>query len=289
MAVSILIANWNGGEVIELCIESILKRTRYIPYEILVFDSSGIGSREREYLLKQKEAGRIKLITEEKRHQHGAGLRILIKNCSTKWICLLDSDVEVLSDDWLKILFAQIKTNNDLGVAKIEPAKVLIAPNGKDEVGSAPLFAPYCMLLNLPIYKEIMDPDDWEENLILPGKWIYENCWDVSPLKFVRILLDVGWKLTETIVKLGLGNRMHPTPPGFWKTKLKHYEAISHGTDHVYGKAAQDVKRKDIHEALINLRKEVNQDEEKRKGEPPKKLARCGPAKDRRVNNRLGT
>ena len=54
--ISILIASFRGGIATELCIESILKRTQYPDYKIVVYDSSGPG-KDKDYLEKQEKDG----------------------------------------------------------------------------------------------------------------------------------------------------------------------------------------------------------------------------------------
>ena len=104
LTVSILIANYQGHEAIELCIESILKRTQFDSYKIMVMDSSPEDSPDKAYLRRQRDRGKIGLLESERKLGHGTALTQLLKHCDAEFACLLDSDCEILMSDWLAVL-----------------------------------------------------------------------------------------------------------------------------------------------------------------------------------------
>ena len=106
---SILISSWCGHKAIELCIESILKRTNYKAYQIIVCDSSSPYGPDRKYLTNHKEKGNIELLESDVRLQHGQALWRLLSYCKTDLACILDSDSEILSSDWLEKFTSQIQ------------------------------------------------------------------------------------------------------------------------------------------------------------------------------------
>jgi len=261
--ISILVANWHGGEAIELCIESILKRTtKGVRYKIYVLDSTGEGSREREYLKKQRDIGNIRLVTKEVRMEHGEALKVLLKECNSLLACFLDSDIEVLHKDWLLDLIKLVQTPKDLGVAKFEPAGAAFNQRGEWE-WIAPTFRPFCMLLNLRLYNNIAQKNDWDWGVCkvedYPCPKLFKN---FRPPDKGIVFLHMAFFFSEKIIFFNKHNlRMHDTPPGFWETKIRHYESLSHPEDDINGEEGQRHKRKLIHEALLRLRAEKRKDE----------------------------
>ena len=144
MTTSILIANYQGHEAIELCIESILKRTKNSDYKIIVMDSSPQDSSDRKYLEFQRDKNNIELMESEVKLGHGAALARLLKRCDTGFACLLDSDCEIFQGDWLSVLVNKIKNINDLGVARFRFGGV-----AADHHCIAPVYWPCVMLLNV--------------------------------------------------------------------------------------------------------------------------------------------
>ena len=151
---SILIPNRYTWEAIELTIESILVRTWYDNFRIIVCDNShgkGVGNRL-EYLKEHERNGTIRLIENEmetgmwiqkpngmstNRYGHGENLKILLAACETDYAMLLSSGVEILKTDWLDILLGTLKTDKDLGAARFRPAA-----NHFDTTWKAPVWWP---------------------------------------------------------------------------------------------------------------------------------------------------
>jgi len=155
---SILISSWCGHKAIELCIESILKRTNYKAYQIIVCDSSSPYGPDRKYLRNHKEKGNIELLESHVRLQHGEALWRLLSYCKTDLACIFDSDNEVLSSDWLEKFTSQIQDHEkDLGVGFL--LKGDNRPN--NDFFFTPLFHPSYLVLNMPLYRQIAKEDDW--------------------------------------------------------------------------------------------------------------------------------
>ena len=172
-SVSVLIPTRRAFEAIELTIESILARTWYDNFRIIVCDNShgeGVGNRF-EYLKEHERNGTIRLIENEmetgmwiqrpdgmstNKYGHGENLKILLKACETDYAMLLSSGVEILKTDWLDILLGTLKTDKDLGAGRFRPAV-----NHFDTAWKAPIWWPNVMLLNMMLYRKFMAEDDW--------------------------------------------------------------------------------------------------------------------------------
>ena len=235
---SILISSWCGHKAMELCIESILKRTNYKAYQIIVCDSSSPYGPDRKYLRNHKEKGNIELLESDVRLQHGQALWRLLSHCKTDLACILDSDSEILSSDWLEIFTSQIQDyEKDLGVGFL--LKGDNRPN--NDFFFTPLFHPSYLVLNMPLYRQIAKEDDWmcakkdmkdfrykkelqAMNDEQASKW-YES--DRS-LNRARIEYDAGAIFTERIIYENPGGLIiHAMPIDFFSDKVRHYGGMS--------------------------------------------------------------
>jgi hypothetical protein len=235
--VNILIGNCKTWEAIELTIESILKRTAYGPYEIIVYDQSretDNGSRL-PYLRTQAEKGNIKLIEGTYRQRsdldgHGKAIKELLKNCDADLALLWDSDIEVLHSSWLSILVSSLKGENVLGVGGFNPGR-----NHWDRMWIAPRYIPNWMLLDMAIYKDFQGEDDWGLDFIPFSKWKYPEVFEGqrppnNPELLngeIRVFRDTGWRIWE---KLTFENprrlKMLPLPVDWWGDKMRHFCGI---------------------------------------------------------------
>jgi len=241
---SILISSWCSHDAIEMTIESILKRTIYDDYKIVVLDSSPATGRERQYLRKHRDNGSIELLErDEGQLGHGETINKLLKDCNTELACLLDSDVEILEGDWLSVLADPIRDNKDLGVGDLRKGGCFIYSS----IFRGPLYHPSCLLLNMPAYRRFGSEDDWpEQGVSMPGKGIpmaeykYRHKFENRPLsdihpfvynfdpRMAEVHYDTGGRFSEKVLwENPEGLRMHPMPPDFFKRKIIHFEGMS--------------------------------------------------------------
>lgn len=219
--IEILIGNrftWGG---IELTIESILQRTRYPNYEIIVVDNSQApyvtecqpprdltgcdddGSRI-EYLRKQQRKGSIRLIEVTERrvdYGHGKNIEVGLNHCTAPFAMLLSSGNEVIHPNWLLAFFWKIKDKwHDLGIA-IQTEGL----NHFDNCWIAPRYLPNWMMLNMTLYGDFRGPDDWSLKRVPFPEYKYRNIFDgqdspkhpsTAP---VNVFLDTGWRLYERL------------------------------------------------------------------------------------------
>src|SRR5512139_1556345 len=118
---SILITNFNGGDTVALCIESIRKFTAY-PHTIHVYDDGtwetprpefGMthGYDDLKYLREARDKGWIRLTEGGERKMHGACLAQLLDSCTADLAMILDNDIQVTSAGWLdEMVAAQERT-----------------------------------------------------------------------------------------------------------------------------------------------------------------------------------
>lgn len=129
-SVEILITNFNSGDTIALCIESIRKFTSY-PHTITVRDDASWTTprpedglfepyNDIEYLRACRERGWVKLIEGERRISHGPGLGILLDQCTADLAMVLDCDIQLLRDGWLDLMVAEQERAGAAMVADLE-------------------------------------------------------------------------------------------------------------------------------------------------------------------------
>jgi len=235
---SILIANYQGHEAIQLCIESVLKRTKYDNYKIAVMSSSPDDSDDGNYLRHQRDKGNIDLLESERKLGHGTALTKLLEYCDTELACLMDSDCEILQEDWLSVLTEKIKNPNDLGVARFRIGGV-----AADHHCIAPVYWPCVMLLNIKPYREFEGEDDWQQNGINYKDYKYKEMFappgysrpglivtmpGQREVKKENVSRDTGWRFTEKVLfETGNKYKIYAMPNNFWNVKIRHYGGIT--------------------------------------------------------------
>lgn len=226
-------------------------------YEIIVFDSTGKGSQQREYLERQKKAGNIKLITREEKTSHNDAMQILFDGSDSEWVCFLHSDIEVLEPGWLYDLLKGMRGPKDLGIGQLRSAILTCSLHW-----SAPIFHTMCILLNRELYSLIRTPYDWAETFIDMAELKNYFCPEIfrvlPPPKHDKIFCEAGSKFAETVLFYNPNLTMHVFDEKFFNERFKHYASISHPEHDIDGKAGQELKRAAIHEALMELRNGEN-------------------------------
>ena len=99
--VSLIIPTRNGLALIQQCIESILKKTTYSNYEILIVDNGSDDAATLQYFDDLKSEPRIQIIRDERPFNYSALNNAAVKLARGEIIGLLNNDIEVISPDWL--------------------------------------------------------------------------------------------------------------------------------------------------------------------------------------------
>jgi len=129
-SVEILITNFNSGDAVALCIESIRKYTAY-PHTITVRDDGSWTEPRPEcgltepyndiaYLRACRDKGWIKLIEGKENVGHGTSLTALLDQCSADLAMVLDCDIQIESGGWLEAMVAEQERTGAALVANIE-------------------------------------------------------------------------------------------------------------------------------------------------------------------------
>ena len=213
--VSILISSYCGGLATQLCIESIFKKTDYPDFNIMVCDSSPADSEDRKYLKGLWEQKEIRLLESPRQLLHGEAIWYLIAGCETKWAVIMDCDMEIYEEDWLKYLFGFIKNDKDIGVAYYQPENVV-----PDRFWRTPRYLPFCMLINIDKYHEIAEDGDWLERFNIP--------WEDYPYKH----LFQKWKGGHPYLKIP-DNRVFGDTASRFAEKMEFEKPLGYKIQHL--------------------------------------------------------
>lgn len=120
--VSVVILNWNGRQLLEKFLPSIVKYTDNDLADIIIADNS---STDDSLLFLQQNYPSITIIELSKNHGYANGYNLALEQIHTEYSILLNSDVEV-TPNWLAPLVQFLETNPE--VAAIQP-KILAHRN----------------------------------------------------------------------------------------------------------------------------------------------------------------
>lgn len=107
--VSIVIANKDHVEDLERCISSILERTSYLNYEIIIVENNSETKEIFEYYDSLKKYKNIQVVTFKGEFNYSAVNNLGVKHATGDYILLLNNDTQVISINWIEelLMFAQ--------------------------------------------------------------------------------------------------------------------------------------------------------------------------------------
>ena len=105
--VSIIIPTRNGLELLAQCIKSVLKKTAYVPFEIIVVDNQSDDGPTLEYLRQLEKDGSARVLPYDAPFNYSAINNFAVNHAKGEFLCLLNNDIEVIHPDWLGELVSQ--------------------------------------------------------------------------------------------------------------------------------------------------------------------------------------
>lgn len=100
--VSLIIPTRNGLQLIRQCLTSILEKTTYPHYEIVVVDNGSDDPHVLNYFDSLKAETRVRVIRDERPFNYSALNNAAVRMCQGEVIGLINNDIEVISPDWLE-------------------------------------------------------------------------------------------------------------------------------------------------------------------------------------------
>ena len=115
--ISIVIANKDHVEDLERCVSSILDRTSYMNYEIIIVENNSETKEIFEYYDSLKKYANIKVVKFEGEFNYSAVNNLGVKHADGEYILLLNNDTQVISVNWIEelLMFAQRKDVGAVG------------------------------------------------------------------------------------------------------------------------------------------------------------------------------
>ena len=99
--VSLIIPTRNGLSLIQRCIESILEKTTYPEFEVIVVDNGSDDGATLAYFAELETESRIRVLRDEGPFNYSALNNAAVKLARGEVIGLLNNDLEVISPEWL--------------------------------------------------------------------------------------------------------------------------------------------------------------------------------------------
>lgn len=106
-SVTIIIPTYNALNLIKPCIESILNKTTYQNYRILVIDNRSDELETLNYLEQIEQLNdKVVVIHDSQPFNYSAINNAAVKHCDSEFVLLLNNDTEVISPEWLSEMVA---------------------------------------------------------------------------------------------------------------------------------------------------------------------------------------
>lgn len=106
--VTIVIPTRDGLDILEPCITSILEKTRYENFEILIIDNQSEREETLTYFAELKKNSRIRVLLYDDIFNYSAINNFAVSNANGDLVCLLNNDTEVISENWLDEMVAEL-------------------------------------------------------------------------------------------------------------------------------------------------------------------------------------
>jgi len=100
--VSLIIPTCNGLHITKQCIESILAKTTYKNYEILIVDNNSDDPDVLAYFASLAEDDRIRVLRDERPFNYSALNNAAVKQARGEYLGLVNNDIEVITPEWLE-------------------------------------------------------------------------------------------------------------------------------------------------------------------------------------------
>ena len=107
--ISIVIPNKDHIDDLHTCLSSVLERSTYANYEILVVENNSVEQATFDYYQSIVENRRVKVLRWEGEFNYAAINNFAAKQAAGEYVLLLNNDIEVLTPDWMEqlLMYAQ--------------------------------------------------------------------------------------------------------------------------------------------------------------------------------------
>lgn len=99
--VSVIVPTRDKLPLLRACVESVLERTDYSPFEVIIVDNGSIEAGSREYLQLVEQDPRVTVFRYDYPYNYSAINNFAARYARGEYLCLLNNDTEVLHGTWL--------------------------------------------------------------------------------------------------------------------------------------------------------------------------------------------
>ncbi|MDG2472673.1 MAG: glycosyltransferase [Pseudomonadales bacterium] len=110
--VSLLIPTRDNFKVLKNCIESIINKTDYLPYEIIIINNGSVCQETRNYLNLASSHSKLKVLDWNRPFNYSAINNFAARHARGSILGLINDDVEVINKDWLREMVSHVERKN---------------------------------------------------------------------------------------------------------------------------------------------------------------------------------
>ena len=229
--ISILIPNMDHVEDLSRCIQSILTKSTYENYEIIIIENNSVKNETFEYYKELEKNSKIRIITYESNGEfnYSAVNNFAVPFAKGEHLLFLNNDIEIIAENWMEemLMFSQREDIGAVGAKlyypndTIQHAGVILGAGGI--AGHAHLFLPYdtpgymgrcCLQQNFSIVTAAC---------LMLKKKAFEQVGGFDDIKLKVAFNDVD--LCMKLRKAGYLNAWTPYAEAY------HYESVSRGVE----------------------------------------------------------
>ena len=111
--ISIVIPTKNKVELLETCVSSILKKSTYQNYEIIIVDNGSDEAATLDYL-KRIQSDSVRVIEAPIPFNYSKLNNLAVEIATGEYVCLMNNDIEIISPDWMEEMLG-FATQADVG------------------------------------------------------------------------------------------------------------------------------------------------------------------------------
>ncbi|MCF5622647.1 glycosyltransferase, partial [Pseudomonas syringae] len=118
--VSILLHSQDNLPELQRCLQSILQRTRYQRYEVLIGDNASTSAELSTWLDRQEQvSGRVRVFRAEQRMSSGALCNLISQEATGEYLVLVDAQSQIVNVGWIESLLNQAQ-RPEVGVVGVK-------------------------------------------------------------------------------------------------------------------------------------------------------------------------
>ncbi len=230
--VSIIIPNCDHYHDLKRCLQSLIAKTSYDNYEILIMENNSSESNDELFTFYKQlqKFHKIRVITYDKKFNYSDINNVGVQHANGKYVLLLNNDVEIITPDWIEqmLMYAQREDVGAVGAKLLYPDRTIqhagiIIGMGADRVaGHEHYRVPYEELGYMGRMYYARNASAVTAACLLIRKSVYEEVGGLDP-EFAVAYNDIDFCLK--VRKAGYLNVFTPL------AELYHYESASRGSD----------------------------------------------------------